>query len=111
MGIASRPDPEGECFNEEECGGEEKAPDAEGKFLGFNIDVRPFLPLALSGSTTASFACLAVVQIPFFCHRLGQNRLYVSLAFGLLYGLTLGVMLYAAFTDPGQISKKRALRI
>lgn len=99
---------EGQCLDENQFGSESRPPNPENMYFG--VDIRPLLPVLLSFSTACGAVCMMLVQLPMLGRFLafettGQALLYSG--FALLYVITLGTMAYCAFSDPGQLPKRR----
>ena len=83
---------------------EEKGPNSN--YILFGLDFKPLLPLFLAMSTLAGAICVLVVQIPMVGEftPLGAEWLYgLYGAFSLIFVVTLVLMAYCAFIDPGQL--------
>ena len=77
---------------------------AEDEYTLFGMDLKPLLPSALGVSTLASGVCMINIQVPLICEAFSLAKAPLTAFFCVLYGATLGWMLYSANTDPGQIS-------
>lgn len=99
---------EAECTNEEECGGDDKGPTTHDTICG--IDRKPLLPLGLAISTLLSGVCAVFCQVQILRRYGGipeSMSLALQLTAGGLYGLTLVLMFYCMYVDPGTVSKKQ----
>lgn len=94
------------CVDEGKFGGEDKPPTEEWTLCGF--DLKPLLPAALAVSTVIGAICMLLVQIPILSRLAYLPEAALSAGFGVLYGLSLGCMIYCTFFDPGQMRKSKA---
>lgn len=101
---------QGQCLDENQCGGEARGPGEKEKFFG--MDTRPLLPIILAITTVMGGVCMMSLQLPTLGRSLGLNgdqEVLLSLAFASIYGITLGCMAYCAWSDPGQLVIKRGM--
>jgi len=107
------PQCEEECAEEEcdpaQCGAEDRPPLAESLVCG--IDTRPMLPVLLAISTVLGALCMMVLQLPLLSLKIGIPEAFSSTCFLVLYAATLGLMVYCALADPGQLPRDHAASI
>eukprot|EP00930_Biecheleria_cincta_P020191 TRINITY_DN15238_c0_g3_i1.p1 TRINITY_DN15238_c0_g3~~TRINITY_DN15238_c0_g3_i1.p1 ORF type:complete len:440 (+),score=64.08 TRINITY_DN15238_c0_g3_i1:62-1381(+) len=99
---------EAECTNEEECGGDVKAPTRTEYICG--IDKKPLLPLGLVLSTSASGMCLVLLQVQLLRRYAGlEGSAHQALRWSsvALYGMAIFLMFYCMGVDPGQVKRRR----
>lgn len=101
---------EDECVDElgaERCGDELRPPQSSN--LGAcGLDKRFLLPGVLVSSTVCGSVCVWLVQAPLLHEHLGVPDVVSMCTTLALYGLTLGLMAYCAFCDPGQLRSDQA---
>jgi len=105
--VRRGPECEEECA-EDECGEECKDGPQDKTNLACGFDTRPALPLVLGMSTVLGAASFTLAQVPFIFSKYELDSTSQKIIYsivGLLFGVTLGCMIYAAFADPGQIAQ------
>mmetsp|Transcript_5813 Transcript_5813/g.13740 ORF Transcript_5813/g.13740 Transcript_5813/m.13740 type:complete len:335 (+) Transcript_5813:66-1070(+) len=83
--------------------------EARGEYVYFGFDLKPALPFALGISVAVGALCTAIVQIPLLCRLQNWAQAEAPLtAFQVgLAAVTVVLMLYCSFADPGQLKKTR----
>jgi len=83
--------------------------EANGDFVYCGYDFKPALPPALGVSVVAGAICTAMVQIPLLCRlqNLSQAEAPLTALDVGFAAVTVILMLYCAFGDPGQLKKTR----
>jgi len=109
---AAAPECEQECAEEEcdpdQCGDEHRGPDSENTIFGF--DVRPFLPIMLTVTTSLGAVGMLSCQLPLVNDLIGGMEFVLGMLialFGLLYVVTLICIIYCTLSDPGQLKTPR----
>jgi len=95
---------EEECLDPDKCGNDNRPPKPEHLFCGW-IDTRPLLPISLAVSTVIGMMVMMLLQLPLVSRLFDVSLAGISCVSLALYGITLGCMTYAAFSDPGQMKK------
>ena len=84
---------------------EETRPSEEYSCCG--VDLKPFLPVTLAISTLIGGICMILFQIPLLCRRTSISYSSLVCGYCLVYGTTVGCMMYTACADPGQVKPEK----
>lgn len=99
---------EEECLDPDKCGNDNRPPKPEHLVCGW-MDTRPLLPISLAVSTVIGMMVMMLLQLPLVSRLFDVSLVSLSCICLAFYGITLGCMTYAAFSDPGQMRKHTSL--